>query len=140
MINFSFLKILGVSNKSVVYPDYNHADASRFLNNYIGDTKSFTNINGIIADYNSPIDLSFSRKGNKSCTFNNWMTDYFVRLNKDTTCKDLLHPPNTQQKNISHVSLHNLYGYHHSRAVCILLITIISLNWIHYRLSCLQLQ
>jgi len=72
---------------------------------------------GFILDYNTPLDLRYTyHKGNMTCeqflNDRDWNLYYYSKLNENTPCLDLEH-----RNKVKHLSVHNLYGYQHTRMV-----------------------
>ncbi|XP_054169313.1 sucrase-isomaltase, intestinal-like [Oppia nitens] len=90
-------------------------------------------IDGIFADYNTPLDLKYTTTHNMSqlCpvfTLNNqWNKYYYSQLNQYSPCLDVTHGDKytidyttggkTNNYTLDHLALHNLYGYQHTYAI-----------------------
>jgi hypothetical protein len=81
----------------------------------------FSDIDGLLLNYNTPLDLSFTTQlGNRSFKSfldkNAWNKLYYSKLNEYSPALDSVYP-NPKHEQISHLSLHNLYGYQHMKIV-----------------------
>lgn len=123
-----------IKNSSVIFPSYlsdeYNSTEQKLTNELDVYFENFT-IDGLLLDYNTPLDLSYSRKGNKTCPSsldqNKWDLYHYSELNENTPCLDLIHKDKDKS---THMSLHNLYGYQHMKMVCILSKQLF-LIWIH---------
>jgi hypothetical protein len=107
----------------VLFPSFleeNKEIAEKFLTE---DLKSaeFLDIDGLLLNYNTPLDLSFTTQlGNRSFKSfldkNAWNKLYYSKLNEYSPALDSVYP-NPKHEQISHLSLHNLYGYQHMKIV-----------------------